>query len=263
MKTITYRLPRLLTTLAASIALMTAAASAAAEEEPPLPSFGQSGQVAINDLVALRSGGFGFLNALSSAAYVSGAAPPPTASAIVGYAYNESMYYSRHIVSVGPSVDVFVVDRVSLGATVGFAYAWGTETSSFAGGPGPLEASAFRQASYTFGAAPRVGYVIPLDRGFSLWPHVGFSYTRSFGVKSIDDGFDSVVAGAVGTRWGFGADLGVVFRPTRHFFFNAAPELSVTYRNDESGEPGRTLSKSSDVNVRVGGSLNLGVLLGT
>src|SRR5262245_314523 len=112
----------LLSVIAASLPLLAAATASA---EAPIRPFGPRRHVVLDDLVSGRSSGIGFLGVLSPAAGSFGPFAPPAYSGLVGYGHDEVIQGSTgalkiDVISVAPSLDVFVANRVSLGAMVGF-----------------------------------------------------------------------------------------------------------------------------------------------
>jgi hypothetical protein len=255
---------RLLSVIAAALPLLAAATASA---QAPARPFGARGQVVVEDLVAVRSSGMGFLGVLTSASSSFGPVAPPAFSGLVGYERYETkvpvangLVITVNTVSVAPSLDVFVANRVSLGLTAGFAYGWGGQQMPAEGG-----AVSERGTAYTFGIAPRVGYVVPLGAGFSLWPRLGAGFTLSRADTAyVSPGQPARPTSLTGGyRVSGGLDLGVVFRPTRNIFFSATPELSVAYSAYGQRIEDTTVYDGQGVRVRFGGTLGFGVLLGT
>src|SRR3982751_3177465 len=114
------RAVRLLAAVGLAAPAFTVAAPAGAAE--PYRPFGSRGQVVLSDLVAVRSGGIGFLGVASAASMGVGMGGPAL-SGLVGFAHDRYTLSqaaggpSEHIsnnVSVAPSFDVFVAHRLSL-----------------------------------------------------------------------------------------------------------------------------------------------------
>lgn len=258
------RRAQLFSLLAAFLVLF--AAPAAFAETPTRP-FGASGEVAIEDLVAVRSSGLGFLGVLGPASSSFGPVAPPALYGIVGYENGEGeiqpgagVKVTASNLWVAPSLDVFVTNRVSLGLTAGIARGWGEQRLST-----QEELPRERGRSYTLAIAPRLGYVFPLGAGFSLWPRlgVGFTGSRADTAQPTSGGAERTTSTAGGIRWSGGVDLGIIFRPTRHLFFSATPEVSVVYGIAGQMIEGTTVYVGQSTRMRFAGTLGMGVLLGT
>lgn len=234
--------------------------------QTPMRAFGARGELAISDLVGVRTGGLGFLGVVSPASGSFGPVAPPAISGLIGYERNVvelppegRTTITMSSLAVAPSFDVFVGNRISLGLTAGFAYGWGDVQY-------PAEQGFPREIgkSMTVGVAPRIGYVVTLGAGFYLWPRVGggFTYSRAETFNEVQGGEPLRTSVTGGTRWTAGADVGVIFRPTRHLFFNATPELSVMYNSNGQEIAGATSFITHSLRVRFAGTLGMGVLLG-
>ncbi len=255
---------RLLVSMIAAALSIFAASKAMAQT--PMRPFGAGGEVAISDLVGVRTGGLGFLSVVSPASGSFGPVGPPAISGLIGYERNTvelppegRTTMTINSFAVAPSFDVFVGNRISLGLTAGFGYGWGDVQY-------PPEQGFPREMgkSMTFGIAPRVGYVVPLGAGFYLWPRVGggFTYTRAETFNEVQGGEPLRTSVTGGTRWSGGADVGVIFRPTRHLFFNATPEIAVQYGSNGQEIAGATTFITHSLRVRFAGTVGMGVLLG-
>lgn len=259
------RHPALLSALTLTLSLLGAES---AQAQTPMRPFGARGDVVLPDLIGIRSGGLGFLGVLASAGGSFGPVAPPSISGLVGYDHNvaelpsagATLTSSVDSISVGPSLDVFIANRISIGGMAGFAYGWGTQRFVAQGGE-----TVERGTSFTVGVAPRVGYVIPLAAGFSLWPRagVGFTFSRA-DTEDVSPGAPprlSSVAG--GIRSAIGVDLGLVFRPAPNIVFSAIPELVTAFSRSGQQIEGNSVFQGQSLRVRFGGTLAVGVLFGS
>src|SRR5262249_49510024 len=129
-----------------------------AQTEPSSRSFGARGSVALDDLFGVRT-----------------ASPVPEGSiaALDGFDFTGVVSYgTTHTIAsnvtatslrFSPSVDYFVMDRLSLGTRVDGAFVrrWGPSSQIH---------------GHTVGARPRIGYVMPLGDGMWLWPRLTVGY---------------------------------------------------------------------------------------
>jgi hypothetical protein len=107
------------------------------------------------------------------------------------------------------AVDGFIIDRLSLGGSIGFY-----SQSGDADGSGFL-------------IYPRVGYVIPISNVFSFWPRGGFSYMH----------FENTApGGGDGGLFGFAAEAMFVASPSDDWHILFGPTLDFGFagtRNDD------------------------------
>lgn len=242
--------------LAAALLLIPSLARA---ERPGSPPEGND-RVILSDIVGLRSGGLGYLSMMAPG-YGSAAM-----SGLVGYARQESVsaQYStamnevREVVSVNPSIDVFVTRRLTLGASIGFAHSEVVDTGfdAQAGVSSRLE-----QSSNVFGVAPRVGYMVPLGHGFSLWPRVGVAYSRARGTSESVYPTTAWTGSSASEQLVGGVDVALIFRPTRYLYLSAGPELSVAGSRFEQQQAGYAYYGSTSFSVRMAGVLSMGLVL--
>lgn len=177
--------------------------SSAAAQEPPARErapLGERGQLVIADLVGAQSGGgigslpgyavfapefTGVLGYQSTS--IDGATDPPTSPQRM-----TSMW-------LAPSFDVFVADRISVGATATI---------------GNIEVDV--QHYFRWGVAPRVGYALPITRdSIAFWPRIGAAY-------------DETIAGSAEglSQWRAYGYAGFAFRAGTHVLLDVGPTLS-------------------------------------
>lgn len=148
----------------------------ASVEKPPI---GGRGRVVI-DLA-----GFGGASAgLTGFGTLGGFAGPVYFSSIDG----------SYIVGLAPSADVFVTERLSLGARVSVGW---TKVGPF--------------GDFSAGGAPRIGYALPISSSFAFWPRLGV-------------GADF---GGLGQTYFADADAGFVMRVSKHLLVDLGPVVTV------------------------------------
>jgi hypothetical protein len=129
------------------------------------------------------------------------------------------------------ALDVFAVEHLSLGGSVGFF----TFSQSGVGSNGVTG----------FLVAPRVGYAIPLSRVVSFWPRVGLTYITLSGNGS-GSGSSSLTAVTVEAPFVFAA---------RHVYVSVAPTLDLgvggsSSANDGLGGTASVSQKETDYGVQ-------------
>lgn len=249
---------------AATLALEGSARAGSPSETSSTPSFEGAGKIVFSDLMGIRSSGMGYLG-LSSFSYggptmtgVLSYGRGDNAGGFNGYGSSQSTWESF---AVTPGVDMFVSKRATVGLVLGYGRTASQQMAFDAEG-----AEIARQTTVTsfISLAPRVGYVFPLGHGVSLWPRVGAGFTSAWGTSTIA-GQDYTSRSEVGgLRLGAGVDVGVVYRPIGPLYFSAAPELAASWSvggtaQSPSQVPGNTYE---DVQVRFGGSIAMGLVLG-
>ena len=116
--------------------------------------------------------------------------------------------------AIAPSVDIFIINNLSIGASLGFSF------NRYAlGGFGAADL-------FTFFFMPRVGYNIPIVNHFSLWPQFG-----------IGVGLTNVSAGG-GSRTDAMIPLDLYvpfcFHPVENFFMGLGPAVRFYSLNDQA-----------------------------
>lgn len=112
-----------------------------------------------------------------------------------------------------PAVDYFVADSISIGGFLGLEY------TSAPGG-----------STTAFSIGPRVGYNIPLNERFSLWPKLGFSFASTS--QSTDDvaGVDGDDETSTSVQLNLFAPF--MFHPVEHFFIGFGPAFDLDLSGD-------------------------------
>jgi hypothetical protein len=203
--------------------------------------FGSKGQIALDDLFGfhLQTVAMGTQGALSSTLSVSGivsyetqtssVTTTPTAPGTLGY--SASMQSTR--LTLAPSLDYFVSDRISVGGVVAVGY----QRSRMTNAPGTGMDGTFVQSGYALSLRPRIGYVLPLTDDIVLWPRIGVGYDVSR--ASSDEGPEGRTLAKTLTAE---ADLGVIVRMGRHAYLNVGPTLAYYSRTSESNNPTNPIS---------------------
>ena len=251
-------LPALFTWSALTIIAVTIASPRDARADTPRSTLGRAGQVVLDDLIGFRTGAPAPLGDLGFPVGIGRAGPSggPSLGGVLGYGHFEGSTpgpggtsFNEDVVWVAPSVDVFVVRRVSLGLSLGVSYS---------------RLALVQRSSNTIGkslsmaAMPRIGYAMPLGHGFSIWPRLGLGVAQGRTILLDASGLHEL--GASGTHegralsWVGGADLGLIFQATPHVFLAARPELTAWYTTSPSA-PGVAFG------VTLGGAVGLGVTL--
>lgn len=123
---------------------------------------------------------------------------------------------------IAPSLDVFVIDHLSVGGLVEFSLT--SNSITFPTG-GATEQTNELPSALTFAIVPRVGWYFPLGDRFGVWPRLGLGYvTRE---KLLETGIGSGVT----QRFGAGivdANVGLVYRFTEFFYATLAPSLTLS-----------------------------------
>lgn len=122
--------------------------------------------------------------------------------------------------SVLPAADYFVIDNLSIGGFIGVRY---------------QRAGDVKATSFMIG--PRVGYNINFSRMLSLWPKVGFSYSRNKVKNSVDGddvGIDADLLTATTKNNAIALNLfvPVMLHPAPHFFAGFGPFLDTDLNGD-------------------------------
>lgn len=200
-------------TLQIFAALVVAASTVSAqEEEAPAPAdgFGHAGQIVLDDVVgftpasptmiAIPATGTGGLGGVF-------AAPAPSAAGI-SYTRVRSGGFDVASFQLQPSIDLFVVRGLSLGAEAGV----GHTSVTLAGG---YEASSSWSATF----APRIGYAFAIADDVAFWPRLRAGVT-------VHE--DAPAFPAIGPVYRASVDAPIVFTLSRHVVVDLGPDLAYT-----------------------------------
>ena len=142
--------------------------------------------------------------------------------------------------------DYFLIDRLSLGAAIGYAH-W--STSAQLPGPGGMETTRSGD-SFTF--APRVGYYLSFNEKIGFWPRAGFTY-RTFSAENVG-----------GHNLALTLEAPFAFTLIPHVAFWAGPTLDLGLTGSQSFEQPNGATTSNDFNATaIGIQTGLVVYFGT
>lgn len=149
---------------------------------------------------------------------------------------------------LAPSVDVFVVDQLSVGGRVEIVHTWGAVED----GATRLELPG--TTSMTF--LPRIGFYVPLER-LGIWPRVGFGWTSLASASFASTG--SAPVRETLRAMLLEVDLSLVYRFTETFFMRAGPELGITLGGRRSEESNGQSAGASASMFQISGALGFGM----
>ncbi|MEI9938376.1 MAG: hypothetical protein WDO69_14235 [Pseudomonadota bacterium] len=142
--------------------------------------------------------------------------------------------------------DYFLIDRLSLGAALGYAH-WSLTTQP--AGPGAVETTTTGD-SFTF--APRVGYLLTFNDKIGFWPRGGFTY-RTFSAGN-QSGHDFALT----------LEAPFVFTLIPHVVFWGGPTLDLGLTGSQNTHLGNGSTTSLDFNaIEFGIQTGLVVYFGT
>jgi len=142
--------------------------------------------------------------------------------------------------------DYFVIDRLSLGAALGYAH-WSNTTQP--AGAGAVETTTTGD-SFTF--APRVGYFLPFNDKIGFWPRAGFTY-RTFSAQNTS-----------GHNFALTVEAPFAFTLIPHVAFWAGPTLDLGLTGSQNFEQPNGNTTSLDFNATaIGIQTGLVVYFGT
>lgn len=138
--------------------------------------------------------------------------------------------------ALAPAADYFVINNLSLGASV------------LVGVLNPAHGSNNQGINETiFGIAPRVGYNLALSDFISFWPKVYFGYVT---VSASGNGIGNTSSGSNATALGVFAPF--MFEPARHFLFGIGPNASTQLSsNSTSGGNSTGQPKVTQIGVQI------------
>ena len=144
-----------------------------------------------------------------------------TSPVFFGFSSGEGGSKSSYI-GLSPSIDIFVTDRLTVGARVTAARSASTSIlrSTVAGTTTTIGSSG--SEGYVLSVAPRVGYLVPLTEGVALWPQIGVTYGQS---RAENDGSGRTLARSFGAE----IEAGLLLPVARHVLVRVAPTLAYGY----------------------------------
>ncbi len=233
------------------------AEDAGADAGAPAPRrFGTRGQIALDNVVGVTTQGGHLGPNMIAGAPQETSWGTPGYTGVLGYTSSDTRsadvdgYSARSRTAwISPSADVFVIDGVSIGGTVGLSY---TGHEYHLPGEGDTATSA-KGDSFTLSIVPRVGYAVALNEPFTLWPRVAFGYSGTRADPIWSAGERSTMNAWIGV-----AEVGLVYRPSEHIYFHMAPELVMRLASI-NGLRGGTLESRASLDLGFTGGI--GVLL--
>ncbi|HKO49452.1 MAG TPA: hypothetical protein VJV79_17105 [Polyangiaceae bacterium] len=207
-----------------------AAAALLASSSAWAQTFGEKGQIAIS---AERLFGFTYASARvtengqdtnASVTHFSVLSSPVTIGGTGGATGVWAGYGSPRVAG-----DYFVIDRLSVGAALGYAH-WSGTTETFGDAEETLTGD-----SFTF--APRVGYFLTFNEKVGFWPRGGFSY-RTFSAGN-NSGHDLALT----------LEAPFAFTLIPHVVFWAGPTLDLGLTGSQSTQQGNGTKISQDFNA--------------
>jgi hypothetical protein len=195
-----------------------------------LTKAGQKGQIIIDQISGFRGGVSGVVGAggggtlYPSVSYYgpigfavesySQAAPPPRAP--------NSFVVTATTFWLAPSLDIFVINHLSLGGMIQIAYTTASESQ-------PRNATQSQStdlpSNTSFAILPRAGWMFPLTDRWAIWPRAALGYVSN-AVGSVSAAGGNVAAtGSSVSGFAIDLDVGVLFRVNETFFLRLAPEL--------------------------------------
>jgi hypothetical protein len=238
--------PRLfLVALAASLFFSCWSRAAHAERELIVP-FHEGGHVVLDQLSGLRvnpNNGFTYAGP-AGIAFQSTKAD----SIVPGGPASET---STTSIWFAPSVDVFVIDHLSVGGLIEIGHTWGA-----------VEANGRRlelpgTTSMTF--LPRVGYYIPITDRVGIWPRTGVGFSSVESVSFLSTG--SAPAKDTFRSMVLDVDLSLVYRFGETFFMRAGPEIGVTLGGRRTTETAGASAGAGASVLQISGVVGFGMNL--
>ncbi|WP_394823226.1 hypothetical protein [Pendulispora albinea] len=235
----------------AFVALLLLPSQAHAQRDLLSPSGGK-GQLAIDSLMGFRIGSF---SGVSYAGPLGFSTQSYNAHDVTNN--NAEITQKRTTFWFAPSADYFIIDHLSIGGLIEIAATSGSvKTKTVAGGT-TAENTRDLPTTTAFTLLPRVGYMIPLNSRFAVWPRGGIGYaSRQDAVVSATDTGKDTFSSVI-----FAVDVPFLFRINETFFLSAAPELLFSLGGKHSIDIANT-SRSADASFfQFGLVTGLGVLL--
>jgi hypothetical protein len=123
---------------------------------------------------------------------------------------------------LAPSLDVFVIDHLSIGGMVEIAY---TSNSGSEATSNSRSTNVNLPSNTSFAILPRVGWLFALSNRWAIWPRLGAGYVTSAVGSTVAPGATVATGGSSIYGFALNLDVGVLFRVNETFFLRLAPEL--------------------------------------
>jgi hypothetical protein len=202
---------------ASALALVLAASPASAQPAPTTDA-GQRGSLVFDDISGFRAstlGGIGYAGPI-------GVSFQSLNEAVVGGANGDSTTYHYTNFWFAPSVDVFVIDHLSVGGLVELAVTSASVDQNTAANNTTVSTSLPTTLDVT--VLPRVGWLFDVNRRFAIWPRVGLGWAER---QNSATNINNTNATDTFSAFIFEADCGFLYRVTPDWFLRAAPDLTI------------------------------------
>jgi hypothetical protein len=212
----------------ASFALAFSLCGTAFAQRELLTKPGQKGQIVIDQISGFRGGVSGVVGAGGtlnpSMDYYGpiGFAVESYSQAAPGHLAPNSYVVTATTFWLAPSVDVFVINHLSVGGMVQIAY---TSASESVPQNGTQSQSTDLPSNTSFSIMPRVGWMFALNDRWAIWPRAALGYVSN-AVGSVSGAGGNLGApGASVYGFAIDVDVGFLFRVNETFFLRLAPEV--------------------------------------
>ncbi|HMJ56462.1 MAG TPA: hypothetical protein VK540_30555 [Polyangiaceae bacterium] len=161
--------------------------------------------------------------------------------------YNQFGLFYRSPISPtarGPWVGAhyFVIPNLSIGATLGFQTAGGSETRTTMGGTTTITTD--RNSQFAFIFLPKVGYALMFNNTLGFWFRGGPGFARNSSSNQNNDG------GSASSRWFLSLDALFVVTPVQYFGFYAGPQGNISFAGSDSVTTPNGVTTSVDASFR-------------
>lgn len=206
--------------------------------------FGAKGQISLNSTGSSLSGANGITSLTPFVAF--GTTSTTSPDRVTGTTTTSTTSRTTTF-ALAPGIDVFVVDHLSIGGEVALGRSSFTSESKVTT-PGGTSTTSSDSAETFFGLMPRIGYAIPLNKSFSVWPRAQLGFLRSSGDDTTE------------MRTFAGLDAHFLWHPTASFFLGVGPGFTATLSNsrkvgDVSADQSKPLTFRF-LSFTIGGVLN-------
>jgi hypothetical protein len=167
---------------------------------------------------------------------------------------NTSTTVNSNSIWLAPSLDLFIIDHLSVGLLAEIMYTWSSE--DIPRNPNVTETVTLPSTT-SITLLPRIGYLIALGDRFALWPRLGIGWAHRETVignadNAVRDSFNAPV---------FDLDVSVLYRVNETFFLRGAPEVAFTAGGRHDQSIGGTSLGAGAGYLQVSFSLGIGVFI--
>jgi hypothetical protein len=203
---------RLIAVLASLVATLLIAAPASAQ----MVEAGQRGSLVFDDLSGFRAstvGGVGYAGPI-------GVSVQSLDEDIIGGQVGDTNTYHYTNFWFAPSLDVFVINHLSIGGLVEVAVTSSSVDTHSARFGTTVSTSLPTTTNLTF--LPRIGWLFNITRRFGIWPRLGLGWTDRQHNDPVNGNTNDSLQAFVAD-----IDCGFVFRATSDWFIRVAPDFTV------------------------------------